>query len=269
MYTILLNEDKALISTHREAIMQYSNLCDKFQFLIPTVIGENDMTAFDTVMLEYLSPVSHIYRTDFLERSDDLYKEHLQYLLPADTKITAEVGDLELQLTFYKAEMTPDGEVQTPIFKTQSCIVKIIPVANWSQFISSEAFTELDQRIAQLLVLQNEITEIQTQIMEHHDNLIDDDNVSDNTTYSSKKIEEKFLDQTEVETTVDAIIDETVDNKISEQNEKQSITDDDINDLFPNSDDTTDEDSTTTPDDIGNETQKDVITDNDIDNLFK
>ena len=269
MYTILLTKDKSLTATHKEAIMQYSNFCDEFQFLVPPIIDKNDMTTFDTVMLEYLSPVSHIYRTEFLNRSEELYKEHLQYLLPADTKITAEAGDLELQLTFYKAEMTPDGEVQTPIFKTQSCIVKIIPVANWSQFIASEAFTELDQRIAQLLVLQNEITEIQTQIMEHHDNLIDDDNVSDTSTYSSKKIEEKFFDQTEIETTVDTIIDETVDKKISEQNEKQSITDEDINELFSNSDDNTEEDSSSTPDDNNTIVKKDVISDDDIDNLFK
>lgn len=166
MYTIMLTPDKTLFATKKEAIMQYSNLADKIQFLIPPEISDNDMNSFDTVLLEYLSPISHVYRTEFLKRSDELYKEHLQYVLPVDTKITAEAGDVELQLTFCKADMTANGEVQSPVFKTQSCKISIIPVANWSQFVPSEALTPIDQRIVQLLALQEEITEIQSQIME-------------------------------------------------------------------------------------------------------
>ena len=52
----------------------------------------------------------------------------------------------------------------------------------------------LDQRIAQLIALEEEITELQGQIIEHHDNFINDDVISDKTTYSSKKIEE-FIDK--------------------------------------------------------------------------
>lgn len=205
MYTILLNNDKALIATHKEAIMQYSNLCDEIRFLIPPTVAGNDMSTFSTASLEYLSPVSHIYRTECLTRSEELYNEHFQYVFPVDTKITAEAGNIELQLTFYKAEMTPDGEVQTPVFKTQPCTIKVIPIANWSQYIPSENLTSLDQRIAELLILQNEITEIQTQIMEKQNNLINDEVVSENTTYSSKKIEE-FIDKDESNETVSDIV---------------------------------------------------------------
>lgn len=192
MYTILVKEDKSLFATHKETIMQYSNLCDKIRFLVPQIIGENNMSDFSVVVLEYLSPVSHIYRTEYLIRSEELYNDHFQYIFPADTKITAEAGNVELQLTFYNAEMTPDGEVQTPVFKTQVCTINIIPTANWSQYIPSESLTALDQRIAEILVLQNEITEIQTQIMEKQNTLIDDETISDKTTYSSKKIEESI-----------------------------------------------------------------------------
>lgn len=168
MYTILLTDEKELLATHKEAIMQCSNLCDKLQFLIPLEIADNDMTAFDTVLLEYLSPISHVYRTEFLTKSDEMYKGYIQYILPVDTKITAEKGDVELQLTFLRVEMGDNGEVQSPVFKTQPCKIKIIPIANWSQFLAEESLTQIDQRIVQMLALQEEIAQTQEQLMERY-----------------------------------------------------------------------------------------------------
>lgn len=273
MYTILLEDDKSLISTKKEAIMQYSNLVDKIQFLIPLEVSDNDMTTFTSVLLEYMSPISKIYRTEFLQQSSELYNEHLQYILPVDSKITAEAGDVELQLTFYKTVMTEDGEAQVPVFKTQGYKLKIIPVANWSQFVASEFMQPLDQRIAELLVLQEEITAIQDQIMDYQSNLIDDENISEHSTYSSKKIEEKFFDQTEVNEEINSVVDETVDEKLTELDGKQTITDDEINDLFSTGDDSEDVNPDTPDDGEQGDEPEDIpqnsITDEDIENLFK
>ena len=63
--------------------------------------------------------------------------------------------------------------------------------------------------------------ELQGQIIEHHDNFINDDVISDKTTYSSKKIEE-FIDKNE--------LDETVENITN--TEKQTISDEEIENLF-------------------------------------
>lgn len=263
MYTILLTKDKTLIATQKEAIMQYSNLVDKIQFLVPPMISENDMTTFTTVLLEYISPISKIYRTEMLTVSPEMYKEHLQYLLPVDTKITAENGDIEVHLTFYKTEMTADGEAQVPIFKTQTCKITVIPISNWSQFVPDNMLQPLDQRIAEMLVLQKEITAIQEQIMNYQQNgdlLIDDENISDKTTYSSKKIEEKFYDETEVKTEVSDTVEEKVDQKFDEFGENQSVSNEEIDSIF---------NKETSPDNPSeSEEPENEISTDDIDSLF-
>lgn len=249
MYTIVLLDDKKLYASNKETIMQYSNLVDKIQFLVPQEIDENDMTQFTTVQLEYLSPISHLYRQEFLTLSDELYKDNLQYILPVDTKITAEHGDIDLQLSFYRVEMDEDGEVQTFVFKTQPCTIKVVPFANWAQFMPSESLTSLDQRILKLLALQEEITEIQEQIINTQTTLIDDENISDRTTYSSKKIEE-FIDQSELDNAVDEAIGEMAENAIS---------DEDVDGLFGNE----------LPNLDKEDNSDNVITDEEIDDLFK
>ena len=212
MYTILLKDNKKLTVTKKEAIVQYSNLCDKIQFLVAPIIGENNMTEFDTVLLEYLSPLAKIHRTDFLMRSEDLYKGYLQYLLPVDTKITAEHGDLELQLTFYSTDMDIEGNVINRVFKTLPCQIKVFPISNWSNCVSSQTLTALDDRILKLQALQKEITDMQGHIM----NIIDDTTISDKKTYSSEKIEELFIDNEELDAAVDDALDDHSDVVYSE-----------------------------------------------------
>lgn len=221
MYTILVTHNNELIATEKQVIMQYSKLVDELRFLVPSDYGNHDMSTFNAVVLEYLSPISHKYRVDLLKLQDERYKEHLQYILPVDTDMTAEAGDVEIHLSFLKVEMDTEGCPFERVRKTQSLKIPICPIENWSQFISDEALTSLDKRIGQMAATQKSIEELQRQIMEHHDNLIDDDNISDKTTYSSKKIEE-FIDKSELD---EAIAD-------VESGDYQTITDDMISYLF-------------------------------------
>lgn len=237
MYTIILKNDKGLYASHKETIMQYSNLVDKIQFLVPTQIGDNIMSDFDTVLLEYISPVTKQYKTEFLTLSEELYKGHLQYFLPFDTKITAESGIIEMRLSFYKTTTVDnDGESETSayIFKTQPCHLNVTAVSDWSSFISNDTLSALDKKIVQLIALQKEIEDMQSTISDYQENLINDDIVSEGTTYSSKKIEE-FIDQSELEETIEDI----------EAGNVLSIENSAIDSLFENesSDDSSDETS--------------------------
>ena len=222
MYTILVNHDNDLIATQKQAIMQHSKLVDELRFLVPPDYGGLDMEAFHSAMLEYVSPVSKTYRTEYLILQSERYKEHLVYILPVDTKLTAESGEIELQITFTKVELNPDnGQPFERVRKTKPCKINVFPIANWSQFIADESLTALDQRIVQIQAAQEAMNETQKQIMEWQSNIIDDEHVSDKTTYSSKKIEE-FIDPTELEEAVSDI----------EAGDYNSITDDDIGHLF-------------------------------------
>lgn len=158
MYTILVTDDNTLNTSIRERIMQRSNLVDNLHFLTtPLYKNEIDMTDF-TVNLEYILPVSKQYRTEILTKSEELYKdEYLEYILPFDTKITSEVGDVELQLTFIKADMDADGNSIQYVRKTTPTVIKILPIAKWSDIIPDEALNAVDQK---LLLIDARIKEI-------------------------------------------------------------------------------------------------------------
>ena len=205
MYTILVNHDNELIATQKQAIMQHSKLVDELRFLVPPDYDDLDMGAFNSAVLEYVSHVSKTYRTEYLSLQQERYKEHLVYILPVDTKLTAESGEIELQITFTKVELNPDnGQPFERVRKTKPCKINVFPIANWSQFIADEALTALDQRIVQMQAAQEAMNETQQQLMDWKDNIIDDEHVSDKTTYSSKKIEQ-FIDPDELNEVADEI----------------------------------------------------------------
>lgn len=169
MYTILITQDNELLATQKTAIMQRSTMVDKLQFLVPIDYYDEDMSTYDTVVMEYVTPISHTYETEDLKLSDDLYKDHLKYILPIDTKITAESGEIELQLSFIKLEMDADtGNPVEHVRKTQPYKLNIIPIANWSQYIADENLTPLDSRILQIMSTQKELTEIYNQTIENN-----------------------------------------------------------------------------------------------------
>lgn len=175
--------------------MQYSKLVDDLLFLCPLTYNDEDMMDYDTVLLEYLTPVSKTYNTVFLTRLDELYENHIQYVLPVNTTMTAEAGGVEIQLTFIRTEADSEsGVVNEHTRKISPYTLKVFPIANWSQFISDKSLTILDQKIAQLLVLQEEITKMQEAII---NGAIDDTTTASNTTWSSEKINGKleYLDE--------------------------------------------------------------------------
>ena len=166
MYTILVNDDDSLIaSPNSDRIMQRSKLFDNFHFLCAqTYRGES--IADCTVVLEYKKPVSQEYVTEYLTLSEDLYKDMLEYKLPIDTCFTAEAGNLEVQLTFYRIIMNEDGTVKQQVRKTGTCSVPVYPIANWSSTISDKALTALDQRILELMGAAKELDQLQQSYLE-------------------------------------------------------------------------------------------------------
>ena len=172
MYTILINDDNTLTTSVRERIMQRSKLVDSLHFLCPQTYKELDMADF-TVTLEYILPVSREYKTEELVKSDELYKEMLEYKLPFDTNLTKEAGEIEVKLTFSKVDLDEDGNDIQYVRKISATSITIVPIESWCDIIPDKALDAIDQRIiktdAQIKALleANEITKL-----EKADNLV-------------------------------------------------------------------------------------------------
>mgnify|MGYP007053818929 CR=1 FL=1 len=177
MYTILIRNTNDAIASNRTRIMQRSKLVDDLHFLVEPIYNDYDMQDF-TVTLEYRLPVSHEYRTEILVLSEELYKEYYEYKLPIDTCITKEPGDVEMLITFSKAEMDADGKVIQRVRKISPCYLTVIAVTDWSSMIPDDALTPLDQRIIELGALANQLADTQDLIAESK---ADDLSYKDNT----------------------------------------------------------------------------------------
>lgn len=174
MYTILVNETNELVTSVKERIMQRSKLVDSLHFLVDPIYKGIDMSNF-TVMLEYVMPVSREYKTEVLIKSDELYKSKLEYKLPFDTNLTKEAGEVEMQLTFTRLIMNPDGTNVQQVRKTSKTNVTILPISAWSDLIADSALTALDQRIIQTQAMINQINEVHQYIDETKaDNIVFD-----------------------------------------------------------------------------------------------
>lgn len=183
MYTILLNDTNELITSVKERIMQRSKLVDNLHFLVDPIYKGIDMTDF-TVMMEYILPVSREYKSEVLVKSDELYKEKLEYKLPFDTCLTKEAGDIEVQLTFVKVSLDADGNNIQQVRKTSPTTIKILPISAWSDIIADSALGAIDQRL------------IQAESMIHaFDDMLQymDDNKADNIIYNET---EKYISLT-------------------------------------------------------------------------
>lgn len=148
-YTILIGADNSLTTTNRERIMQRSKLVDDLWFLTCPIYKEQDMSTY-TVQLEYILPVSKKYCIEILDLSSEMYKDHLKYLLPFDTKLTSEAGQIQIQLTFAKSDLDAYGNSVQRVRKTSTTTIDIIPIAAWSDIIPDEALSVLDQRLIKI-----------------------------------------------------------------------------------------------------------------------
>ena len=162
MYTILVSDNNELVTTVKERIMQRSKLVGNLHFLVPQKYKDFDMDNF-TAMLEYILPVSKELHTEILDKSEELYKDHIEFKFPVDTSITKEAGQIEILLTFVYVEMLPDGQTLQHVRKISPTTLQIIPIPAWCDIVPDSALSALDQRLIEVEAMMkaaNEMTQI-------------------------------------------------------------------------------------------------------------
>lgn len=177
-YIFLLEDDNEIVASHREVIMQRSKLVDEVWFLVNPKYKtiENDMSIF-SVMLEYLLPVSKSYHSLELVKDEEGYEEYLKYVVPLDTNLSAEAGDIQLQLTFVYVGLDGDDKDVQKVRKTKPAKLHITPIAAWGDIIPDSALSALDQRIIKTQAQIKELGYYAEIINQNQvDNLVYDDN---------------------------------------------------------------------------------------------
>ena len=166
MYVILINDDNTMTATIKDRIVQRSNMVDTLCFLAKPVYKEIDMSGA-TVLMEYVMPASKRYRTEILVPASELYKDHLKYRLPVDTKLTEEAGDIEIQISFIYVDMDINGNTTQRVRKISPAHkLTVVPISAWSDIIPDSALSAIDQRIIKV--------DAQIKAMEDMNKMLDD-----------------------------------------------------------------------------------------------
>lgn len=146
MYTILICDDNSLYGSQKSKIMQKEKLVNKLCFLVAPYYKGYDMSQFEVTM-RYVLPISKEFITETLVLSDERYEDHLKYVLPVDTSLTKECGDIELNLTFTMLDVDDNGNVVQRVRKTDSHMLHITQLPDWDGFVPDAALSAIDQRI--------------------------------------------------------------------------------------------------------------------------
>ena len=153
--------------------MQRSANINGLRFLVAktysnSTYGDLDMGKF-TATLQYVLPISKTYKVVILTKSEELFNdEYYEYKIPTTNKdFTSEYGDVEIMLTFSQLaslddveELTGEPSDSTLYFnrKTDKLNVHISPTTDWSQYITDESLTAIDEKIAELTALANQVS---------------------------------------------------------------------------------------------------------------
>lgn len=144
-YTIIVCDDGNLYGSQKIKIMQKEKLFNKVWFLAPQYYNGFDMSQC-TVIMRYLRPISKEFVTETLVLSDR-YEEYLKYVLPVDTCLSKEWGDLELNLTFIMLDTDDEGNVIQRVRKTGNHVLTVTKLPNWDTVVPDESLAAIDQRI--------------------------------------------------------------------------------------------------------------------------
>ena len=146
MYTIIVEDDNSLYGSCKVRIMQKEKLVNKIWFLVAPYYNGYDMSQC-TITMRYLLPISKEFRTETLVLSEERYKDYLVYVLPIDTDLSKEFGDIELNLTFTMLDVDNNGNIVQRVRKTDSHFLHITQLPDWDGFVPDAALSAIDQRI--------------------------------------------------------------------------------------------------------------------------
>lgn len=201
-YTIIVEDDNSLYGSNKEKIIQKEKLFNKIWFLVAPYYKGYDMSQC-VATLRYVLPISKEFVTETLVLSDEKYNEYLKYVLPVDTNLSKEWGDIELNLTFTMVDVDDNGDIIHRVRKTTNHILHITQLPDWDKFIPDASLAAIDQRI---IMTQAQIKRLETMNQEKADNIKYDENENSLQLLSgNKEIGDKVTIKTSEESLKDGV----------------------------------------------------------------
>ena len=122
MHTIIMNDDKQLITSVRKIFYQRENMVDKIQFLFPEYYEDVNLTDC-TVVLKYID-IGNVLHSEVLAKDSELYKGKFRCILPVNTKLSMFAGNIIVRINFLKID-SETGQT-SEVLKTGESVLTIL-----------------------------------------------------------------------------------------------------------------------------------------------
>lgn len=180
MYTIMMNANKALITTKRVTIYEKESNVDAIRFLVPRTYTESDeeldMSKF-IVVLKYVLP-DKTPMSELLELQDELYKDMLDYRLKVDTDITKMHGEVQLRLSFLDSYTDESGTHTDEALHSGYAYLEVRELVD-AYAMCDNSLEIFDQYVLKMREAEKRVEEKLKDINDLSDNLADDVEVID------------------------------------------------------------------------------------------
>lgn len=142
---IKMNSDKSLIITIPTTIYRGENKADLITFLVPAQYGDINL-ADCAMMMRYILP-DGTGKSEPLSYLPEMYKDYLQFSTVANTRLTADDGEIIVWLTAI-------GDDGSTVLKTGEAIVPVYPNRDIADYMQPEELDQLDMLAAKVAELE-------------------------------------------------------------------------------------------------------------------
>lgn len=165
MHIMLINDYNSFVTTKAERIVQKTKGAHTICIRVKNEYNGTKMNECSAILF-YRLPVSGEWHPFELTPSEELYKgTHVEYQFSADTWLTQEFGDVQIEVRFYKAELNGYIQVDQYVRKATDGIIHISRSSDWASGVADGLLDTVDQRIIQLMMVQNRQDEMMAESM--------------------------------------------------------------------------------------------------------
>lgn len=124
MLTIIMDSDKSLHLSGKNAIHQKENLVDVIQFLVPQTYESESLMSYTAKMI-YKDKASVVHRKQLTPEQELYNNTYIQYIYRVDSEFTDVSGEIEIELSFEKEQN---------MMYTDTIKLDIKPLPSWFVF---------------------------------------------------------------------------------------------------------------------------------------
>ena len=155
MHTMLINDYNMIVTTNAERMVQRTKNAHQICIRAKNEYNGKKMNEC-LAFLFYTLPISRKSRAIELKPSEELYKgTYVEYIFDADTWLTQEYGDVEIEVKFYDATLNGYIEVDQYVRRGTDGIIHISKSKDWAAGVADGLLDTIDQKIIELKMAQN------------------------------------------------------------------------------------------------------------------